>query len=431
MLKKIKKLWTLNRKIRFMTYSRGRIERYQWRKLKAIIAHAYTTVPYYRDLFSRHHLKPEDIHGFRDFKKIPLTSKKDIVALDRIRITSDAVAPEDRYEMRTSGSTGEPFRFFLDTAYGEQVGLDCIRSKRLHGLRPTDKILRIGGDESQTEPSGSRIRNLFLQKATLSSFSTPEEILEYYQRFRPDVIRGFLSNLYVFAVWLEENRIRLDHSPRFILCSAEMAHDFMRDKVSEAFRARVLDRYATAELGVVADNCEQGGGYHIFEDSVYAEFLEVNGATCFVGTNLDNYATPFIRYNTFDVCEPWPDAPGRCTCGLGTTKFRRITGRDNDFIVRPDGGMVAPMELIFTMRKSYRSVKKYRFVQEDRRTLQVDIVEHDHLSNKTIKAMATDLKILTGGLRPEIQIVDHIPLEASGKMRIVRSNLKGRINHEN
>ncbi|WP_155319431.1 hypothetical protein [Desulfosarcina alkanivorans] len=84
----------------------------------------------------------------------------------------------------------------------------------------------------------------------------------------------------------------------------------MRDKVSEAFRARVIDRYATAELGVVADSCEQGGGHHIFEDSVYAEFPEVDGVTCFVGTNLDNYATPFIRYHTFDACKPWPDAPG-------------------------------------------------------------------------------------------------------------------------
>ncbi|WP_155319432.1 phenylacetate--CoA ligase family protein [Desulfosarcina alkanivorans] len=129
-----------------MKYLRGRIERLQWRKLKAIIAHAHATVPYYRDLFSRHHLKPEDIRCFQDLKKIPLTSKKDIVSLDRSRITSDAVAPDDRYEMRTSGSTGEPFRFFLDTAYGKQVGLDCIRSKRLHGLRPTDKILRVGGD---------------------------------------------------------------------------------------------------------------------------------------------------------------------------------------------------------------------------------------------------------------------------------------------
>ena len=320
MLTKTKKLWMLNRKIRFLKQSRDWIEKQQCRKLKVIIEHAYRTVPYYRDLFSRHHLKPEDINSFQDLKKVPLTSKKDIVSLDRNRITSDAVAPEDTYEMRTSGSTGEPFRFLLTNAYGEQIGLDCIRSKCIHGLRPTDRILRIGGDQTVTEPPGNIIKRALLRKAILSSFTKPEDILAFYNRFRPNIIRGFISNLYLFALWLEENHIRLEHVPRFILCSAEMAHAFMTKKVSEMFRTKVVDRYATAELGVVADTCDHGEGYHIFEDSVYAEYAKVNGVHYFVGTNLNNFATPFIRYNTFDICERWPDRFSRCACGLNNTK---------------------------------------------------------------------------------------------------------------
>jgi phenylacetate-CoA ligase len=431
MLKKTKKLWVLNRKIRFLKQPREWIEKHQFRKLKVIIEHAYATVPYYRDLFSRHHLKPEDINSFQDLKKIPLTSKKDIVSLDRNRITSDSVVPEDTYEIRTSGSTGEPFRFLLTNTYGEQIGLDCIRSKFIHGLRPTDRILRIGGDKTITEPPGNIIKRALLRKAILSSFTKPEEILGFYNRFRPNVIRGFISNLYLFALWLEENHIRLEHVPRFILCSAEMAHAFMTKKVSETFRTKVVDRYATAELGVVADTCDHGDGYHIFEDAVYAEYAEVNGITYFVGTSLNNFATPFIRYNTFDICERWPDRFSRCSCGLNTAKFMQISGRDNDFIRIPDGRLLGPMTLVYFMRKNYHLVKQFRFIQDNHRTVRTEIVTEATFSEKIVTAMASELNALTGGLQVDIHICDHIPLEKSGKMRIIKSTVRAPCNHAN
>jgi phenylacetate-CoA ligase len=328
-------------------------------------------------------------------------------------------------EIQTSGSTGEPFKFYADKAYGEIVGLNCLRSKFIHGMKPGDRILRLGGNVTNLAPPTNVLKRMFLRKAGLSSFERPNKVLEFYNRFRPNILRGFISSLYVFALWIEEQGIRLKHVPRFILCSAETVHDFMKEKVSEVFRTRVIDRYATTELGVVADNCDDGTGYHVFEDSVYAEFIELNGETYFVGTCLDNFATPFIRYNTGDICEPWPDRPGRCSCGQNTIKFKRIKGRDNDFIQTPDGSLLAPLCFAYFMRQKYDLVKKYRFIQTDSRTIQVDIVPCPCFDQQATQQIIADLKVLTRGLEPTLRIIDHIAPDPSGKMRIVASHVTG------
>jgi phenylacetate-coenzyme A ligase PaaK-like adenylate-forming protein len=191
------------------------------------------------------------------------------------------------------------------------------------------------------------------------------------------------------------------------------------------FRTRVIDRYATAELGVVADNCDEGTGYHVYEDSVYAEFIELDGDTYFVGTCLDNFATPCIRYNTGDICEPWPDRPDRCSCGLNTIKFKGIKGRDNDFIQTPDGSLLAPVDVVFFMRNNYDLVKKYRFIQTDDRTIRVDIVPAPGFDKPATLRIIADLEGFTRGLKPTVRILDHIAPDPSGKMRIVASHVTG------
>ena len=40
--------------------------RYQSERLRRLVRHAYERVPYYRSLFDRHRLRPEDIRGVED-----------------------------------------------------------------------------------------------------------------------------------------------------------------------------------------------------------------------------------------------------------------------------------------------------------------------------------------------------------------------------
>lgn len=423
MINRIKRYIELRRKINFLKYSREEIEEIQLRKLKSLLKHAYLTVPYYHEILNNNNITPEDIRTLDDIKKIPITSKKDLVRLSKDKITSTIFKEYDLEVVKSSGSTGEPFSIYCNKNYIGIVGADNTRADIFHGSKLTDRILRIGGDHDKTERPRNPLSNIFRRKAFLSSFCKPQEILDFYQAYRPDIIRGFISSIYTFALWIESNSIGLQNKPKYILCSAEMAHDFMKRKVAEVLNTRVIDRYATIELGIVADECEHEGGYHIFEDSVLPEIVGIGGMKYFVGTNLDNYATPFIRYNTLDTCEEWPEQERKCSCGLSTKKIKRVIGRDNDFIKTPKGDLVAPIDLIFFMRKYYSFFKKFRFIQDDVSILKLEVVSDKEVEGMIIDQIKEDFKKVSQDLTLEIYEVDHVPLDTSGKMRIIQSTL--------
>lgn len=332
MLKEIKTYLTLRRKLKFLILSQKQIEEIQLCKLKKLVEHAYATVPYYHDLFIRNNICPHDIKTLDDIKRIPITSKEDLLRMDKKQLCSTIFNKRDLRTVKSSGTTGEPFLLSIDNNYSRTLSADALQSKMMHGFRLTDKILKIGGDHNDVKRHRNPLYHFFSKRAVLSSFCKPDEILSFYNSFKPKVIRGYITSMYSFTLWLEAHHKVLEHKPKFILCSAETAHDFMKQRISEIFQTKIIDRYATVELGIVADQCEHEDGYHIFEDSVLAEIIELDGKNYFVGTNLNNYAMPFIRYNTRDICEPWPEHERKCSCGMQTKKFKRIIGRDNDFI---------------------------------------------------------------------------------------------------
>jgi phenylacetate-CoA ligase len=418
---KIRNYIELKNRLRFLRLPRKRIEEIQFRKLKAIVEHAYTTVPYYHDLFKRHAFDPVDLKSPDDIKKIPVTSKEDLLALEKSRITSSLFPSRSLLEARSSGSTGEPFTFKIEKTYDISGNLDTLRAQMIHGYRLSDRVLRISGDYEDLQWLKSPINLLFLKSVSFSSFSRPGEIVDFYNRYRPDIMQGYVTSMYALALWLENKNIRLKHRPKFIVCSAETVHDYMREKVSDIFRTKVIDRYATIELGVVAIECPSGEGYHIFEDSVYPEIEEIGGRKYFIGTNLDSFATPFIRYHTHDICEPCADEDDLCSCGITTKKIGKIIGRDNDFIRTPGGVLLAPIDLIFLMRTCYPFVNKFRFVQEHERSVRLEIVLRESPDKKLFAELQDKFKDMAGGLALEIIAVEDIQKNESGKMRIISS----------
>ena len=252
MLDKIVKAVALWKKLRFVKRSRHAIEAVQSAKLRKLVSHSYKTVPYYHDLFSRHRLKPDDIQTIQDLKKIPITTKKDMLESGPQRFTSDAYDIRKLKQIKTSGSSGEPFSFYTADGNGSHSEMDAIRTYMLHGLIPTDRVLKFGGEDTSIVPPQKLLSRLFFRRAALSSFCEYQVAFDFYNAYKPAVIRGFISNLYAFCLWLEENGLILDHHPRFIMCSAELVHGYMREKVETIFGARIFDLYATAELGFIA-----------------------------------------------------------------------------------------------------------------------------------------------------------------------------------
>lgn len=66
------------------------LQRLQLKRLKALVEHAYGNVPFYHGKFRSVGVKPDDVRGFDDLRRIPVTTKfeiqlsslRDVVAAD-------------------------------------------------------------------------------------------------------------------------------------------------------------------------------------------------------------------------------------------------------------------------------------------------------------------------------------------------------------
>ena len=79
------------------------IDRLQRWRVRSIVRHAYATVPFYRETMDELGLRPEDIRSAEDLSKLPLIDPV-TVRSDVERFTSNALGPEDREELGTSGT---------------------------------------------------------------------------------------------------------------------------------------------------------------------------------------------------------------------------------------------------------------------------------------------------------------------------------------
>ena len=93
----------------------------QEEKLRQLISHAYQNVSFYREKFDKVGLKPEDISTVEDLPRLPVMTKLDIRQNFSDRVLARNIPASRRVRDITSGSTGTPLVFYLDTASWEYV----------------------------------------------------------------------------------------------------------------------------------------------------------------------------------------------------------------------------------------------------------------------------------------------------------------------
>src|SRR5215475_899359 len=84
----------------------------QWRRLRALLAHAHDRCPYYRRRFDEAGVTPNDVRSLDDVRHLPILEKTDVQ-----RHADDMIAggwpKDDLIRNQTGGSTGTPITFYL------------------------------------------------------------------------------------------------------------------------------------------------------------------------------------------------------------------------------------------------------------------------------------------------------------------------------
>jgi len=147
----------------------------------------------------------------------------------------------------------------------------------------------------------------------------------------------------------------------------ETLPDLLRERCKRMLDIDIADVYSSQEVGVIAAECPDRGGYHIMSESVIVELLLDDDSPCAPGergrivvTDLHNFATPLIRYDIGDIAELGES----CPCGRGLPKLTRILGRQRNLLRLPDGRRFWPTvgALVF---RDIAPVQQYQVVQSD------------------------------------------------------------------
>lgn len=404
---------------------------YQMRRLKAVVHRAYASSDYYREVMDSEGVHPEDIRSLSDLTRLPLLTKE-IIREQGQRLLTSTASPRGALHGHTSGTTGSPLSLWYDRGTCIVNNAADARQKAWAGMKPSDWIGLLLGrvvvPTSRRHPPFWQV-NYVLGQVWFSAFHMDQENLDLYeQEVRRRGLRyleGYPSTLYILARHLVRSGRTI--SMEAIFSSSETLHDVQREIIEEAFEAPLYDFYGQAERVIFATECEHHTGKHLAEDYGITEIVDESGRPVpdgeegyLVGTSLHNEYMPMIRYRMSDVsaiiAEP-------CPCGRTSRRIRSVTTKAEDIVVTPEGRLVSPSVLTHPF-KPFDQLLESQIIQERRDHLTVKLVPSSDFTGEHERQLLKGLRERVGkDVEIDVEVVDRIPREASGKFRWVISKV--------
>jgi phenylacetate-CoA ligase len=410
----------------------------QLEALKAQLQHAWDTVPYYRAAWGKAGVHPSDVRELRDLEAFPVLTKADIRRHNRA-LASSAFDIAKLRKKTTSGSTGVPLTIYCDEPAMEWKTACTIRSDEWSGYRLGQRVAKVWGNpEYRHFGLKGRLRNYFFDRAVyLDTLDLNDariaEFARAIRRHRPGLVFGHAHSLYLVACALKKSgvlgaavkpgfagdrsRVPAGVRPSGIISTAMILHDWQRDVIEEVFGRKVTNRYGCEEVSLIASECEEHNGLHVNADSLYTE---VGADGKLLITDIVNRGMPLIRYQVGDVVVP---SSRTCKCGRGLPLIERVEGRDADYVVTPAGHFISGISLTENFANLIPGTAQVQIVQESITQLRIRLVADDFGDMGRLKVAELVRDTFGDGVAHEVELVDAIPQEPSGKYRFCISKV--------
>jgi phenylacetate-CoA ligase len=401
-------------------WDRAKMEAFQTRRLRAVVRHACESVPYYRGLFERADLQPSHIQSLADLTRIPLTSRSALQSAPARAVIARGLDPRELTLHLTSGSRGQPLT--VRRTWFEDRLLQAYRLRVLFrlGLRARDRRIAVVFLSGKTP--ARRVRTGLLRYEEIDCFAPPQVLLAQLRKLQPDVLRGYPANLsWLTGFFTDADRKQI--RPKLIVTDSETITTDMRERIRDGFGARVVDFYDSHEFNMIAWECVPGGSYHVSDASIIVEVVRDGRAAQpgeegeLVATALHSFAMPFIRYRLGDLVTR---GPSRCACGAASSTLAAIQGRTFDRFELPGGRSIHPYRLATRLVSSAPWLRQFQIVQEEidrirlRLVVMAGSVPPGDWSDELRRVFGASLG---EGIHLEMEIVDRIAAEPSGKFR--------------
>jgi phenylacetate-CoA ligase len=323
------------------TICRKELEELQLRRLGETLERAARS-EFYRNLFRKEGIRPQDIRSLPDLSKLPFTTKDDL----REAHPWGMLAVDSKQVVRmhaSSGTTGcstAVYHTARDLAQWAELIARCLvmaggtaadifQNMMSYGLFTGGLGLHYGAERvgMMVIPAGGG--NTPRQIQLMRDFGTTIiHITPSYALHVGEVIRDM-------GLGPEDFKLRL------LIFGAEPYSETTRDKLEKAYRVRAFNCYGLSEMNGpgVAFECRQSPGMHVWEDNFIVEIVDPEtgkgvapgqkGEVVF--TTLNREAMPLIRYRTRDLAHLYQETD--CPCGRKFRRLSRILGRTDDMLI--------------------------------------------------------------------------------------------------
>lgn len=407
------------------------IQTLQLQRLKQLLQSAKQYVPYYQQLLQSLDVE-RDIRSLADLSNIPFLTKP------LIREHLDALKANNAQGLsrfNTGGSSGQPLIFYIGK---DRVSHDVAakwRATRWWDVDIGDKEIVLWGSpiELGAQDRVRQIRDYVLRTQLLPAFEMSDAKIEDFIRqikaVKPKMLFGYPSAFALIAKYAQKHQIQLNQQGiKVAFVTSEKLYDEQRQLIEQTFGCPVANGYGGRDAGFLAHQCPSGG-MHITADDVIIEIVDSEGHVLPAGqsgeivvTHLSTSSFPFIRYKTGDVGVLDDQM---CACGRGLPLLKEIQGRTTDFIIAKDGTVMHGLALIYIVR-DLSGIEAFKIEQLSLDLTRVYLQPDEHFDAACIPDIEAGFKARLGqGVSIDVQVVDSIPKEQSGKFRYVVSRIAG------
>lgn len=369
-------------------------------------------------------------YDFSELSSIPLLDKKDIINnLDSIKTLDE----NKGIISLTGGTTGSSMKvIYTKSDVQERFAiLDHFRAQ--HGYKVGKKTAWFSGKNLISDKDikkGICSHYDFINKIRFySTFHINQKNFDIYwnslKKFQPDFIVGFPSSVYELCEIADSHGLKLNHKVKIFFPTAETVLPQHREVIGRVLGCKLVDQYASSEGAPFILECTEGN-LHIHPLTGIFEVVDENMQHAAEGeilvTSFTTHGTPLIRYRIGDRIK-LPQTDKQCNCGSVYPLVEKVEGRSTDYILSPTHGKVN-LGNISNSTKNVNGIIKFQVIQCRLTVVQVLVVvtnSFDNIQQKKFKA-ALEERFGTE-LLVDLKVVDDIPIEKSGKFRLVKNLL--------
>lgn len=395
-------------------------------RLMTLLRHAVQHVPYYRELYAGREPGSMDefmaTFGFTD---------KVTIAAQVARFQSDQFNKSAYDLVTTGGTSGKPLQFYAprDRYVVEWATVhhnwaragyhfDMRAVLRNHRL-PEDRLYQVNPVTKEVQFDNFRLDEAYMGR-----------IYETLRKMNLRFMQAYPSAAYQFATFCHQEKLDISFL-KAILSSSENVYQHQLDFIRGQSGTRLFAHYGHSEKLVFAAFCEHSDYYHVEDHYGYFELIGNDGQPLhkegdsgeIVGTTINNFGMPLIRYRTGDHAELLGDT---CpACGRKGKVLRKITGRwDGDKIYNRDGSYVTSTALNLHS-ELYTVINGLQYHQETMGTLDVWIIPGEGFNERYRQEMEKGFKAkLAPDTEVRLRLVQELAFEPNGKFLLLKSNIK-------